>query len=255
MSSSRAARRRRTGIGAASKVRWSVGEEVDEEQFDYSRFEESFTEQIEQDDEPVDEGDEYENRVDYREFRRTGITAGLFVASARLGIFYLLTTLQGSIVTVRYALDIFPYPVVLTDRLHFSALVSRSTLLASVFMLAVLIVVVFRQTRRNQTVVGCFMGVVGCAEMLVVDVIRHLLDPPAVVYDTVLWTLWPLSLSCVVIALARRPNDNGGTTQATDRQEARQAGPDSQLTAFQADERVAASDRTPPRPPSSGEHP
>ena len=148
-----------------------------------------------------------------------GITAGLSVAGARLGIFYLLSTLQGSVVTLRYAVDVFPYPVVLTDRQHFVALVSRSTLFVTALMLVAFVVVVFQQARRNQTVVGCFMGVVGCAEMLLVDVIRHLLDPPIVVYSTVLWTLCPLGLSGLGLLLAAGKNDNGVKTNATVRQE------------------------------------
>lgn len=142
--------------------------------------------------------------IDYRQFRRIGIQTSLASAVIRLGVFFVLAIQGRSPITVRYFMDILPYPAVLIGSAGFARLVSMSTLAAAIVMLIVMVVVSFRHVRRNQIVVGRFMGVIGCAEMMIVDVLRHVLHPPTIVVSTAIWTLWPISLGVVVFVLAGR---------------------------------------------------
>lgn len=142
--------------------------------------------------------------IDYRQFRRIGIQTTLSSAVIRLGVFFVLAIQGRSPITVRYFMGVFPYPAVLIGSAGFARLVSMSTLAAAIVMLIVMVVVSFRHMRRNQIVVGRFMGVIGCAEMLIVDVLRHVLHPPTIVVSTAIWTLWPISLGVIVFLLAGR---------------------------------------------------
>jgi hypothetical protein len=143
---------------------------------------------------------------DFRQFRRIGVTAAVASAAVRLSVFFALAMSRHDAIVVRYFLDAIPYPVVLVERSQFALLVSRSTLAASAVMLAVFIVAALRHSRRNQALMGWFMGVFGCGQMLLVDGIRHLLSPPVIVRATAFWTLWPLGLGCVVLAVCGRPS-------------------------------------------------
>jgi hypothetical protein len=157
----------------------------------------------------VDDEDhaEIDDRVDYRRFRRAGVIAGLVVTAIRMGSFFGLAAQQGAKIVIDHFVDIVPYPVVLVGRARFAELVSRSTLYTTAAMLAIFVIVAFRHTKRNQTVSGWFMGMVACCTTLTTDVIRHLLDPPVVVYSNVLWTLWPIALSCLIFVFIGRSKD------------------------------------------------
>jgi hypothetical protein len=160
------------------------------------------------DDESHEEGQgEEDDRIDYRRFRRAGVISGLAVTAIRMGAFFGLAAQQGAKIVIDYFVDIVPYPVVLVGRPQFAALVSRSTLYTSAVMLAIFVIVAFRHAKRNQTVSGWFMGMIACCTTLTTDVIRHLLDPPVVVYSSVLWTLWPIALSCVIFVFIGRSKD------------------------------------------------
>jgi hypothetical protein len=141
---------------------------------------------------------------DFRQFRRVGVMAAVASAAVRLTVFFALAMSRHNTIVFRYFLDTIPYPVVLVERSQFAQLVSRSTLAASAVMLAVFIVAALRHTKRNQALMGWFMGVFGCGQMLLVDAIRHHLAPPVIVSSTALWTLWPLGLGCVVLAVCGR---------------------------------------------------
>jgi hypothetical protein len=160
------------------------------------------------DDESHEEGQEDEDdRIDYRRFRRAGVISGLAVTAIRMGSFFGLAAQQGAKIVIDYFVDVVPYPVVLVGRPQFAALVSRSTLYTSAVMLAIFVIVAFRHAKRNQTVSGWFMGMIACCTTLATDLIRHLLDPPVVVYSSVLWTLWPIALSCVIFVFIGRSKD------------------------------------------------
>jgi hypothetical protein len=143
-------------------------------------------------------------REDFRVFRRIGVTAAVASAAVRLVIFFGLAATRHNPVVLRYLLDMIPYPVVLVGRAKFASLVSQSTLGSTIAMLLVFAVAAIRHARRNQQLLGWFMGVFGCAQMLLVDVIRHHLTPPVVVRSTALWTLWPLCIAGVILAICRR---------------------------------------------------
>jgi hypothetical protein len=162
---------------------------------------------------------EIDDRIDYRRFRRAGVVAGLAVTAIRLGSFFGLAAQQGAKIVIDYFVDIVPYPVVLVGRARFAELVSRSTLYTAAVMLAIFVIVAFRHAKRNQTVSGWFMGMVACGTTLATDVIRHLLDPPVVVYSNVLWTLWPIALSCVIFIFIGRSKDETVKPDASSLQE------------------------------------
>jgi hypothetical protein len=144
---------------------------------------------------------------DFRQFRSSGVTAAVLTAGLRMIAFLGLAKYQDVKVGFRYFADLIPYPVVLADRQHFAKLVSQSTLAATAAMLAVFVIVSIKHMKRDQTVIGWFMSIVCSAEMLLVDLIRHILTPPVVVTKTVLWTLWPLALGCIVLALVKKDTD------------------------------------------------
>lgn len=147
---------------------------------------------------------EIEELTDYRTFRGVGVSASIGAAFVRLLAYFAMARKNHYTVEIRRFQGLVPYPTVLIDRAHFAPMVSQSTLVATVVMLVLFVAVAFRHVERNQTVAGWFMGVVGCGQMLLVDVIRHLIDPPIVVTRTVLWTLWPLVLGCIVLAVSGR---------------------------------------------------
>jgi hypothetical protein len=167
-----------------------------------------------------DEG--HDDRIDYRRFRRAGVVAGLAVTAIRMGSFFGLAAQHGAKIVIDYFVDIVPYPVVLVGRPQFAELVSRSTLYTTAVMLAIFVIVAFRHAKRNQTVSGWFMGMVACCTTLATDVVRHLLDPPVVVYSNVLWTLWPIALSCLIYFFIGRSRDEAVKTDASGPQEINQ---------------------------------
>ena len=142
--------------------------------------------------------------VDYRTFQRFGIQTSLGTAIVRLVIFFAISARQGAPVSIRYFLDLIPYPVVEIDGAGFASLVSRSTLFTTIVILAFFVISSFRNPSRNQKLVGRFMGILSCAEMLLVDTIRHLISPPVIVASTALWTLWPLALGVIVLLVVGR---------------------------------------------------
>jgi hypothetical protein len=152
-------------------------------------------------------GDQTDDRIDYRRFRRSGVIAGLAVTVLRMGSFFGLAAQHGAKIVIDYFVDVVPYPVVLVGRAQFAELVSRSTLYTAAAMLAIFVIVAFRHAKRNQTVSGCFMGIVACCTTLATDLVRHLLDPPVVVYSNVLWTLWPIGLACLIYLFLGRSKD------------------------------------------------
>jgi hypothetical protein len=162
-----------------------------------------------EDDEAHEDGqeDDDDDRIDYRRFRRSGVISGLTVTAIRMGSFFGLAAQQGAKIVIDYFVDVVPYPVVLVGRAQFAELVSRSTLYTSAAMLAIFVIVAFRHAKRNQTVSGWFMGMIACCTTLATDVVRHLLDPPVVVYSNVLWTLWPIALSCSIFFFIGRSKD------------------------------------------------
>jgi hypothetical protein len=170
------------------------------------------TEVSEPDDEPTD----------YRRFRRAGVISGLAVTAIRLTSFFGLAGQRGAKIVLDYFFDIVPYPVVLIGRAQFAQLVSRSTLVTAAIMLAIFVIVAFRHTRRNQTVSGWFMGMIACFTTLTTDVVRHLLDPPVVVYSDVLWTLWPIALSCLIFIFIGRSKTETVKADASESQEINQ---------------------------------
>ncbi len=142
---------------------------------------------------------------DYRTFQRIGIQASLISAVARLTIFFAIALKQGSPVSIRYFFfDLILCPTVDIDGAGFASLTSRSTLFATIVMLALFIVTSLRHTSRDQRLAGRFMGIVGCVEMLAIDTARHLIDPPKIVHSTALWTLWPIAIGFVVLAVVGR---------------------------------------------------
>ncbi len=149
------------------------------------------------------DADSLESPLDFRQFRSTGVTAAVLAASVRMAAFFVLAGRHHHRIVIRYFLDQVPYPAVLANRTNFATLVSQSTLVAAAVMLAVFVVAAFRHMKRNQAVTGWFIGIISCAEMLVVDIVRHVLSPPVVVLATVLWTLWPIVLGVVVLAILR----------------------------------------------------
>jgi hypothetical protein len=162
---------------------------------------------VEDEEHDEEHDDRIDDRVDYRRFRRAGVVAGLAVTAIRMGSFFGLAAQHGAKIVIDYFVDIVPYPVVLVGRPQFAELVSRSTLYTSAVMLAIFVIVAFRHAKRNQTVSGWFMGMVACCTTLATDVVRHLLDPPVVVYSNVLWTLWPIALSCLIYFFIGRSKD------------------------------------------------
>jgi hypothetical protein len=173
---------------------------------------------IEEED-PDEDHDDEDDRIDYRRFRRAGVISGLLVTAIRMGSFFGLAAQQGAKIVIDYFVDVMPYPVVLVGRAQFAELVSRSTLYTTAVMLAIFVIVAFRHAKRNQTVSGWFMGMVACCTTLATDVIRHLLDPPVVVYSNVLWTLWPIALSCLIYFFIGRSKDETVKPDASSRQE------------------------------------
>jgi hypothetical protein len=165
---------------------------------------------------------EGDDRIDYRRFRRAGVIAGLTVTALRMGSFFGLASRQGAKIVIDYFVDIVPYPVVLVGRPQFAELVSRSTLYTTAVMLAIFVIVAFRHAKRNQTVSGWFMGMVACSTTLATDVLRHLLDPPVVVSSSVLWTLWPIALSCLIFVFIGRSIDETVKPNASGSQEINQ---------------------------------
>jgi hypothetical protein len=163
-----------------------------------------------------------DDRIDYRRFRRAGVVAGLAVTTIRLSSFFGLAAQHGAKIVIDYFVDIVPYPVVLVGRPQFAELVSRSTLYTSAVMLAIFVIVAFRHAKRNQTVSGWFMGMVACCTTLATDVLRHLLDPPVVVFSSVLWTLWPIALSCLIFFFIGRSKDETVKPDASGPQEINQ---------------------------------
>jgi hypothetical protein len=163
--------------------------------------------------------DSNDEPIDYRRFRRAGVIAGLAVTTIRLSSFFGLAAQRGAKIVLDYFVDIVPYPVVLVARAEFAKLVSRSTLYTAAIMLAVFVVVAFRHAKRNQIVSGWFMGMVACFTTLITDVVRHLLDPPVVVYSDVLWTLWPIALSCLIFLFIGRSKDETVKPDASGPQE------------------------------------
>jgi hypothetical protein len=160
--------------------------------------------------------------IDYRRFRRAGVISGLAVTTIRLSSFFGLAAQRGAKIVIDYFVDIVPYPVVLVGRAQFAHMVSRSTLYTAAIMLALFVIVAFRHARRNQIVSGWFMGMVACFTTLTTDVIRHLLDPPVVVYSDVLWTLWPIALSCLIFLFIGRSKDKPVKPDASGAQEINQ---------------------------------
>jgi hypothetical protein len=167
--------------------------------------------------------EEHDDQIDYRRFRRAGVVSGLTVTVIRMGSFFGLAAQHGAKIVIDYFVDIVPYPVVLVGRPAFAELVSRSTLYTAAVMLAIFVIVAFRHAKRNQTVSGWFMGMVACCTTLATDVIRHLLDPPVVVYSNVLWTLWPIALSCLIYFFIGRSKDETVKPDASGPQEINQA--------------------------------
>lgn len=145
-----------------------------------------------------------EPEVDYRTFQRFGIQTSLGTAVVRLVIFFGISAQQGSAVSVRYFLDLIPYPVVEIDGAGFSSLVSRSTLFTTIVITAFFVISSFRNPSRNQKLAGRFMGILSCTEMLLVDTIRHFFRQPVIIVSTALWTLWPLALGVVVLLVVGR---------------------------------------------------
>ena len=168
---------------------------------------------------PLVEAEPAEAPVDFRQFRSKGVTAAVLAASVRMAAFFLLAARHHHRIVIRYFLDQIPYPAVLANRTNFATLVSQSTLVASAVMLAVFLVAALRHMKRNQAVTGWFIGIIGCAEMLLVDIIRHVLSPPVVVFATVLWTLWPIVLGVIVLAILRSDTSRTVKTDASDAQE------------------------------------
>jgi hypothetical protein len=166
--------------------------------------------------EPISSNDD---PIDYRRFRRAGVISGLAVTVIRLSTFFGLAAQRGAKIVLDYFVDIVPYPVVLVGRAQFAQMVSRSTLYTAAIMLALFVIVAFRHARRNQTVSGWFMGMVACFTTLSTDVVRHLLDPPVVVYSDVLWTLWPIALSCLIFLFIGRSKDETVKPDASGPQE------------------------------------
>jgi hypothetical protein len=138
---------------------------------------------------------------DYRTFRDAGFKFSAVAVAIRLVTFFAMAMSSKSEIVIKYFLDFIPYPVVFIDGTGFSKLVSQSTLYTAIGSLALLLIVAFKRNRRDQFVVGCFMASVSSAETLLIDVIRHIFWPPVTIYSTVLWTLWPLALSVVVMFL------------------------------------------------------
>jgi hypothetical protein len=171
------------------------------------------------DDSEDDELEEDDDPIDYRRFRRAGVISGLLVTAIRMGSFFGLAAQQGAKIVIDYFVDVVPYPVVLVGRATFAELVSRSTLYTSAAMLAIFVIVAFRHAKRNQTVSGWFMGMVACCTSLATDVVRHLLNPPVVVYSNVLWTLWPIGLSFLVYFFIGRGKDETVKPDASGPQE------------------------------------
>jgi hypothetical protein len=145
-----------------------------------------------------------EPEVDYRTFQKFGIQTSLGTAIVRLIIFFAIAAKEGSKISIHYFLDLIPYPVVEIDGAGFASLVSRSTLFTTIVITAFFGISSFLNPSRNQKLVGRFMGIVSCAEMLLVDTIRHLFRPPVIIASTALWTLWPLALGVIVLLVVGR---------------------------------------------------
>jgi cadmium resistance protein CadD (predicted permease) len=108
---------------------------------------------------------------------------------------------EGGKIEIRYALEFFPYPAVLMPRVAFAGLVSLSTLVAAWVMLVLFFVTAVKRARLDQVTMGRFIGIFGAGEMLLVDVIRHLIDPPMIQMSRVLWTLWPLAIGVLILII------------------------------------------------------
>ena len=144
--------------------------------------------------------------TDFRTFRRIGGFAAASTGAVRMVAFILAAVFSGRRIEVGHFFDLIPYPVVVTDRIHFATLVSRSTLYATVILTVVFIVMALRNPRPSQQLAGWAVGVGCSAEMLVIDVVRHLLHPPTVVWRLVTWTTWIVVVGTVVLVIcARRP--------------------------------------------------
>jgi hypothetical protein len=157
--------------------------------------------------------------LDYRKFRDVGLALSFVAVGIRLAAFFAAAMTQHAHVAIRYFLDLLPYPVVYIDGRGFAKLVSHSTLYAAIGSFVLFSVVAFKRNARDQITVGCFMAVTSSAEMLLVDVIRHLLRPPVTVYSTALWTLWPLALSVVVMFVVIKKNKTETPSEEAERNE------------------------------------
>lgn len=209
---------RTTGAAPVGVPPWLLDERVDEPLA--GSADESLDPSVDESiDEQLSDAESSESTVDFRQFRSTGVTAAVLAASVRMLAFFLLAGRHHHRIVIRYFLDQIPYPAVLANRANFATLVSQSTLVAAAIMLAFFLVASLRHMKRNQAVTGWFIGIIGCGEMLLVDIVRHVLSPPVVVFATVLWTLWPIILGVVVLAILRPSAHRAVKADASDAQE------------------------------------
>ncbi|MGL5829493.1 MAG: hypothetical protein ACRC0L_07985 [Angustibacter sp.] len=137
--------------------------------------------------------------VDYAPMVRAALWATGLAVLVKVGSSLWLAHRRGVPVEVRFFADLVPYLAFLVGRSPFLVLAATSTLIMAVVSVACLCGSLLR-ARRNQFIAGWLAGPLAVANTLLVDLVRHLLDRPYLLWRIGRWSVLCVAISAVLTA-------------------------------------------------------
>jgi hypothetical protein len=137
--------------------------------------------------------------VDFRPMVRAAALATGLALVVKVGVSLAMASRHDVTVEVRLYRQAFPYLAFLTARPQFLAIAAPSTLVMAVVVTLAYAVSLLRY-RRRQYVAGWLVGPVAVLNVFVVDIIRHVVDPPYLLWRIERWTVLCIAVSALLTA-------------------------------------------------------
>ncbi len=119
---------------------------------------------------------------------RAAALATAIAVVTKVGTSLVMAAQRDATVEVRFYRDVVPYLAFLMARSPYLTIATASTLVMAVVVTLAYVVSLLRY-RRRQYVAGWLAGPMAVANVLAVDTVRHVVDPPYLLWSTTRWTL------------------------------------------------------------------
>jgi hypothetical protein len=133
--------------------------------------------------------------TDFGPMVRAAALATTLAVAMKLGTALVMAAQRQATVEVRLYLGVVPYLAFLMSRPPYLVIATTSTLIMAVTVTLAYVVSLLRY-RRRQYVAGWLAGPMAVVNVLMVDSVRHVIDPPYL-----LWRITRWSVLCLVIGV------------------------------------------------------